>query len=344
MSDIDDLMSDIDDLIFKLKNGSKGCDDRYIDLSTLQFAASPGEMKLSNDREVYYFKRDPKNPRDPKVTHAARQFCKIIGIPFSFFFKNPAAMKREIVDCWKSSLKQEKSSTLGKVRDVKGRAFLRALLPVEHTNISNLDVIEKVADVAGEDFRIEFSFGDEPDDLILHIRFISKDSFQACGETCSYGFSVIASELGASSLCVDTLLYRNESKSSMLASYGGSESFFLSEYVKIQANDLKNLFPQMIDHMKKQLPQIREGIQSAKEFAEKKADVLEILRDLRLYKGLGDRFHRLIFQEVDSDQSVDNRWELSSRIAMLARDFEVKARLRIERAAGSLVGLAFEKN
>lgn len=337
-------MSDVDDLILKLKDSSTGCDDRYIDLNTLEFDAVPGEMKLFNDNETYYFKRDPKNPRDPKVTHAAQQFCKIIGVPFSFLLKNPVAMKKEIVTCWKSRLKQEKSSALGKVRDMKGRLFLRALLPVEHTNISNLDVIEKMADAAGDDFRIEFAFGDGPDDLILHVRFISKETFQACGETCSYGFSVIASELGASPLCVDTLLYRNESKSSMLASYGGTESFFLSEYVKVQANDLRNLFPQMIDHMRGQLPQIREKVQSAKELAKKKTDVLEILRDLRLQKGLGDKFHRMILQEVDSDQSIDNRWELTSKIAMIARDFEVKQRLKIERAAGGLLGLVFEKN
>lgn len=338
------VVANVDELIVKLNNGSKGCEDRYIDLKTLKFDAQPGEMKLFNDSETYFFKNDPKNPRDPKVTHAARQFCKLIGIPFSFLLKNPAGMKKDLVECWKGTLKTEKSSTLGKVRTVKDRLLCRAFLPVEYTNISNVDIMERVADATGDDFKIQFVFGDDLDDLILHVRFISKDSFQACGEECSYGFSVISSELGASPLCVDTMLFRHESNTALLASYGGSESFFYSEYEKIQANDLKNLFPQMIDHMKGQLPQIRENIQSAKELAKKKEDVLELMKELRLRRGLSDRFHRLMAQEVESDQSIDNRWEFSNRVAMLAREFEVKSRLKIERVAGDLIGLGFAKN
>lgn len=337
-------VTDVDELMAKLVNGSRGCEDRFIDLKTLKYHAAPGEMKLYNDNETYHFKSDPKNPRDPKITHAARQFCKIIGVPFSFLLKNPAALKKDLVECWKGTLKTESSSRLGKVRVAKGMTFMRAFLPVEYTNISNVDVMESVVDAIGDDFKIQFVFGDEPDDLILHVRFICKDSFQACGEQCSYGFSVIASELGAGPLSVDTMLFRHESGSALLASYGGSESFFTSEYEKVQANELKNLFPQMIDHLKGQLHQIREKVQSAKELAKKKADVLELLKDLRLRRGLSDRFHRLMAQEVDSDESIDNRWEFSNRVAMLARDFEVKTRLKIERVAGDLVGLGFEKN
>lgn len=337
-------VSNIDELLVKLNNGAMGCQERYLDLKTLQFDAKPGEMKLYNDSETIYFKSDPKNPKNPKVTHAARQFCKMIGVPFSFLLKNPAAMKKDLVECWKGTLKSEKSSALGKVRDVKGQIYARAFLPVEYTNISNVDIMERVADATGDDYQIQFVFGDEPDDLILHVRFISKETFRACDEECSYGFSVIASELGASPLCVDTMLFRHESNSALMSTYGGSESFFYSDYEKIQANDLKTLFPEMIDHMKGQLPDIRESIQSAKELAKKKEDVLDLLKELRLRRGLPDRFHRLMAQDVEGDSSIDNRWEFSNRVAMLAREFEVKTRLKIERVAGDLVGLGFAKN
>ena len=335
-------MGELQSLIGKLKEHNKSCEDKCLDLKTLKFEAKESEMRLYDESKSYYFKNDPKNPKDPKVIHAKKQFSKLLGVPYSFLAKNPDYMKIQMASCWIPTLKPEQAQVLAKLRASKDSCVIRALLPVEFTNISNADIMEMVCEATGDGFRVEFCIGDERDDLIIHARFISKTVFEACGESCSVGFSVIASELGASPLSVDTMLFRNTSKASMIASYSG-ESFFENKYEGIQPDDLKSLFPQLVNRLKTQLPELKDKIQSAKETVEKKEDIRKLLEQLRLKRGLSDKFHTLMYQELEKDGTVHNRWDFVNKMAVLAKDFEVVARLRIEKAAGELVGLIFEK-
>jgi hypothetical protein len=311
----------------------------------LKFEIHENEMKLFNDFHNYYFKNDPKNPRDARIIHAIKQFCGLMGLPYSFFAKNPEYMRRDMVSCWLPSLKPEKSSIMAKLRSTKEKEnyIIRAILPVEYTNITNSQVMDAVAREVLDDYRIDFVIGDEKDELVLHVRFISKEEFEVCGEKCSVGFSVVCSELGASPLTVDTLLYRGQSKGSLLASYGG-ESFFSFEYSKIQKTDLQNLFPPLITHLGEKLTDIKQKIQEAKEHIQKKENIQELLRSLRLVKGLNDKFHTMLFQELEKDDTVKTRWDFVNKMAIIAKDFDVAKRLKIERTAGNLLDLIFRKN
>jgi len=343
-------MSELQTLITRLKEMQKGCEDKCIDLQTLKFEAKESEMRLYEVKsglptalgQSYYFKSDPKNPNDPKITHAAKQFTTLAGVPYSFFSKNPEHMKNQIIGCWLPTLKPEKAQVLVKLRKAQNGSIIRAILPVEFTNISNVDAISALTDAIGEEFTMEFAIGDERDDPILHVRLISNDTFDACGEKCSTGFSIIVSELGASPISVETMLYRVSSKASMIASYGG-EGYFTSNYEGIQSTDLKDLFPKLVNNLKNQLPELKDKIQSAKDMVTKKEDIKELLRGLRLRKGLSEKFHTLLFQELENDQSVANRWDFVNKMSVLAKDFDVVARLRVEKAAGELIGLCFEK-
>lgn len=333
------------EIMLKLKDQTKSCEDKCLDMKNLTFVCEKGEMRLQSTEPFtrYYFKRDPKNPRDPKITHAVRQYCKIIGVPFSFFQKNPEEMKNRMVITWLNSLKSEKATVLAKLRRAGTDYIIRALLPVEYSNISNVEVMDQISAVVGEDFRVEFVIGDERDDLILHIRFISKNTFEISGEKCSYGFSVVMSELGASPLLVDTFLYKEELGTALLASYG-AEPFFSCDYDQIQPNDLKSLFPGLIERLKEQLPQIREVVQTAKETdADHKEDITPILKDLRLQRGLSDKFHTRLGQEVLEDEDVRNKWDVANKMSIIAKDFDVSKRMKIEKAAGNLIGLNFAK-
>jgi hypothetical protein len=154
---------------------------------------------------------------------------------------------------------------------------------------------------------------------------------------------VVCSELGASPLSVDTLLYRGASKASFLAMYGG-ESFFSFEYEKIQKKDLQNLFPPLLKHLREKLTDIKQKIQVAKEHIQKKENTQDLLRSLRLVKGLNDKFHTMIFQELEKDENVKTRWDFVNKMSIIAKEFDVKKRLIIERTAGSLLDLIFPKN
>jgi hypothetical protein len=336
---------DVTQLIARLKDLEQGCVDQCIDLKILKFDIHESEMKLYNDFHNYFFKNDPKNPKDPRTIHAIKQFMALQGVPYSFFSKNPEYMRRDMVSCWLPSLKSEKSSVLGKFRTTKEKSdyIIRALLPVEYTNITNSQIMEAVATEILDDYKIDFVIGDERDDLILHVRFISKEEFDVCGEKCSVGFSVVCSELGASALTVDTLLYRSASKASFLAIYGG-ESFFSFDYEKIQRTDLQNLFPPLITHLRDKLIDIKQKIQVAKEHTQKKENTQDLLRSLRMVKGLNDKFHTMIFQELEKDESVKTRWGFVDKMSIIAKEFDVKKRLIIEKTAGGLLDLIFPKN
>lgn len=334
---------ELETLIGRLKDYQCGCEDKCLDLQQLKFDVKEGEMKLFNDFHSYFFKSDPKNPRDPKIIHAAKQFTTLMGVPYSFFAKNPEWMKNQMVSCWLPTLKPEKATIFAKLRTTKESKdyIIRALLPVEFSNIPNSEILSMVGDAAGDDYRVEFVIGDDRDDLLLHVRFVRKEQFEVCGESCSTGFSIIVSELGAAPVSVETLLFRNASKGAMLATYGG-ESFFESDYSGIQPTTLRELFPRLIGHLADQLTELKNHIHEAKSKITCKEDINMLLKNLRLRKGLSEKFHTLMFQEIEKNP-VENRWDFVNRMSILAKDFDSKARVVIERAAGELINLIFDK-
>ena len=330
-------------LIGRLTEYSKGCEDKCLDFQAVQFEAKESESRLHTPMRSYFFKSDPKNPRDPKIVHALKQFCGICGIPYTFFAKNPEFMKNQIVQTWLTSLKPEKSAVLAKLRITPGGKdyIIRALLPVEFTNIPNAEILTMISDVIGDDFYIDFVIGEDRDDLLLHVRFISKDTFDVGDEVCSTGFSVITSELGAAPISIETMLFRTSSKAAMIAGYSG-ESYFESDYEGIQPSALRELFPRLVQTLKDQLPEIKHSVHSAIDKIQKKEEINDLLRLLRLKKGLGEKFHRLLFQEVENNQ-IESRWDFVNRVSILAKDFDSTARIKIEKASGELIGLIFDK-
>ena len=334
---------ELETLIHRLGDNRGGCEDKCLDLQTLKFETKEGEMRLYNESRSYYFKDDPKNPKDPKVTHAAKQFCTLMGVPHPFFAKNPEFMKNEMVNCWLPTVKPEAATIMAKLRTTKEdcKYIIRAILPVEFANIPDVDIMTMVGDAVGNCFRVEFIIGDGRDDLLLHVRLISNEQFDVCGESCSTGFSIMVSELGDAPVTVETLLFRNASKAAMIASYAGGP-YFESDYIGIQPTDLRTLFPKLISRLTQQLPELKDRIHAAKTKVTKKEDIKELLRTLRLRKGLSDKFHKRMFQEIEKNP-VENRWDFVNRMAILAKDFESRARLKIERVAGELIDLIFEK-
>lgn len=326
----------------KLQKYSETCEDKFLDFQNLQFEAKEGEMKLYSQFRSYFFKNDPEKPKHPKIIHAKKQFCGFMGIPYSFFAKNPEYMKNQMVSCWLPTLKSDKSSVMGKLRKAPTDDYIiRALLPIEYSNISNAEILQTVSEALDNAYKIDFVIGDERDDLIFHVRMVSKETFMVENEECSLGFSVIVSELGAAPISVDTMLFRCSSKSAMVASYSG-ESFFAMEYNGMQPKELKVLFPNLVIHLQDSLPEIRDRVQSAKDLIEQKDDVLDLLRSIRLKKGLSDKFHTLLFQEVEKNP-VENRWDLVNRMSTIAKDFDIVNRIKIEKVAGDLIGFNFEK-
>lgn len=331
-------------LIQRLKDNEKGCENQCLDLQTLKFEAKEGAMRLYNEFHSYWFRHDPKNPRDPRIIHAAKQFCKLMGMPHPFFSKNPDHMKNQMVSTWLPTLKPEKAVILSKMRHVKDNQAdyqIRAILPVEFSPMDNSALMALIGDAIQDTFKTDFIIGDSSDDLILNVRFVSIEFFDVGGEHCHFGFSVIASDLGASPLSVETYLYRGSSKSSIIASYGG-EAYFESDYTGMQPTTISQLFPQLMIRLPDHMKLIRDRVYSARAKVTATEDVAVLLRNLKLRKGIPDKFHILMFQDIEVNP-VGNRWEFANRMSILAKDFDIMTRVKIERAAGEIIDLQFEK-
>lgn len=330
-------------LLEKLEAYQKGCLEKCLDMQSVKFEVKETEMRLFTDEVSYFFKSDPEKPKHPKVVHGPKQFCKIMGIPYTFFAKNPEHMKNQLVSCWLPSLKADKTAVLAKLRKTaqSDKFIIRSLLPVEFTNISNFEILSSMKESVGDGFNMWYAIGDEKDDLVLNVRFVSKDVFEIEEESCTTGFSITVSELGEAPISVDTFLFRLNSKSAMVGTYGG-ESYFETPYEGIQPSTIRDMFPQLVTHLKGQLHELKDNIQSSKELLQKKDDVFELLRNFRIRKGLSEKFHTLLFQDV-TENEITNRWDLAIRISIIAKEFDPVKRVNIEKLAGELVGLTFEK-
>jgi hypothetical protein len=104
------------------------------------------------------------------------------------------------------------------------------------------------------------------------------------------------------------------------------------------------MFPPLINHLRDKLTDIKQKIQVAKELILKKENTRDLLHSLRMVKGLNDKFHTMMFQELEKDESVKTRWDFVNKMSIVAKEFDVKRRLKIEHEAGRLLDLLFKKN
>ena len=335
----------------RLEMWNKSCRDLFLDLRTVTFTATEEEMFLEcQDKSYYdkllYFKTDPQKPRDPKILHAQKQFCKFVGIPHSFFMNNRPQLKMEIVKTWQAGLEADdkKGRCIARIRESDDYCIVRAMVPEVHALIPNHELITIingcVIDPQKKDPNIlEFSKGDDRDDLQLHARYLFGDKFKVCEDDMSVCFSVVASELGASPLIVEALIHMIDSKTSFIASYG-AESFFKSKYEGIQPQQIKDVFPKLIERITQELPEMKNRIESLNKEVDPNEEGLLVCS----WKGIPSKFKRSLFHEISScADDMDTKLDFARHMSLIAKDFDFIKRLQIERAAGEYLNLMFAK-
>jgi hypothetical protein len=334
----------------RLQMWNKSCRDLFVDLRMFDFNADDEEMCLiSQDKEYFdrplYFKVNPENPRDPKIQLAQKQFCKFVGVPHGFFMNNRPALRNEIVKTWQAGLDTDdkKARCIARVRESQEYCVIRALLPEANNLLQNHELMSLIDECSRESvatFFLEFSTGDTRDDLILHARFLSNQSFKVADTECRLGFSITASELGASPLVVDTLLHHTESKTAFIASYG-SEPFFSSKYEGIQAHEIKDMLPNMIERLLNEGSDMKDRIESEFRQVEPHEECIMI----NTWGGIPRKFKRALFHEASAQEDdMRTSWDFARHMCLIAKDFDSQKRLRIERAAGYYLNLAFGKD
>lgn len=334
----------------RLQMWNKSCRDLFMDLRMFDFNADDEEMYLiSQDKEYFdrplYFKVNPENPKDPKIQIAQKQFCKFVGVPHGFFMNNRPALRNEIVKTWQAGLDADdkKARCIARIRESQDYCVIRALVPEANNLLQNhelMTLIEECSRQSPASFFLEFSTGDHRDDLILHARFLSNQSFLVADAECRLGFSVTASELGASPLVIDTLLHQADSKTAYIASYG-SEPFFSSKYEGIQAHEIKDMLPGMIERLLSEGSEMKDRIESELREVEPHEECIKI----NTWGGIPRKFKRSLFHEASAqEEDMRTSWDFARHMCLIAKDFDAQKRLVIERAAGHYLNLAFGKD
>jgi hypothetical protein len=345
------MAKDAIDLAGRLEMWNKSCKDLFVDLRTITFTATDEEMFIEfNDKKYFpkslYFKVDPQKPKDPKTVHAQKQFCKLIGIPHSFFMNNRPQLKMDIVKTWQSGLGADdsKGRCIVRFRESQDYCVIRAFVPETFALIQNHEIIQAInaTFIKVDDPKpnvLEFACGDDRDELILHARYLSGETFKVLGEDVCVGFSVIASEVGASPLIVEALLQHKDSKTGFISSYG-TESFLNAKYESIQPQEIRDIFPKLIERVTSEAPEMKERIEALKE----KISPEEACLEISSWKGIPGKFKRSLFHEVSScPEDMSTRLDFARHMSLIAKDFDSIKRLSIERAAGDYLNLAFSK-
>lgn len=332
-------------LVRRLAEWSSGGRDMFVDLRTVRFRSDDEGMWLEMPEGVVPrrldFKRDPTSPKDPKIVHAQKQLCRLLGVPHSFFASNRPAMRESIVKSMQAGLDadEKKGRSVARVREGASVAMLRALFAERAVAPYAADVVSSIRKALDGNGYIEFAFGDGKDDLILHVRFVTDDRVPFKDAEYRMAFDLIFSELGACPMSIDALVHDPVHKTSFAALYGG-DPFFTSKYVGLQAQQVSEMIPTLLERLRGEDDEIGAALRSANEGVYSvRQDCLNICRS----KGLNAAMRKALFYEVEQAGDIDTKLDLARHVALVAKDFDSLKRLALERAAGRYVNLVFSR-
>jgi hypothetical protein len=130
-----------------------------------------------------------------------------------------------------------------------------------------------------------------------------------------------------------------DSKTSFIASYG-SESFFKSKYEGIQPQQIKDVFPKLIECINQEMPEMITRITAING----KVDPNEECAIISSWKGLPTKFKRSLYHEASKcGEDMSTKLDFARHMSLIAKDFDFLKRLIIERAAGEYLNLMFSK-
>ena len=339
---------DTDTLIERLKGWNKSCRDLFIDIKNITFHADDEDMYLCfEDKSVYandiYFKKDPENPKDPKVLHASKQFCKALGVPHGFFMKNRPTLKCNFVKTWQAGLnsdKPEKNQYIARIRESKSVSMLRALVPVSYCTLQNYELVSIIKETV-PDINLEYVTGDNKDDINFHARFLFNEGHRLFGDTpVQIGFILQSSELGDKPLTLDVALYDINRSIYFINTYG-TDPFFNSKYTGIQAKQIKDVFPSMVDRIKEEFQSMFENVESVYRPIVAEDEALKVSK----WSGVSAAFKKALYHQIsECGEDINNTWDFAGHMSLVAKDFDVTTRIKIERVAGRYLNLVFPRN
>jgi hypothetical protein len=192
---------------------------------------------------------------------------------------------------------------------------------------------------------LEFVYGDDKDSLVLHARFLFNKEYRLFDTPVYLGFSMLASDLDASPLVIDIFLHDKTHATSYISTYGG-DPFFKSKYEGIQAKQIKDVFPQMLNRIDTEaqdmLSRVENKVKSCLEegiFCAE-AECVSLMRA----KGFSGKIKKAIYHQIaECANEIKTPWDIAMHVGLVSKDFDSIKRLDIERGIGKYLQLSFAK-
>jgi len=162
------------------------------------------------------------------------------------------------------------------------------------------------------------------------------------GDEVNLGIDIVSSELGATPMTVNLLLYRQVCKNGAIAVYE-EKPYFYFDYSSAFIVDVKDLLT--ISGMRIQADRdyfFSRAIESSKTpitIEQGKALITEMVKANTINKGVAIR----AINELDRT-GASTAWEMVNALTAAARGFRDPLRLKYESSAGALLGLRFARN
>lgn len=291
------------------------------------------EANSNGDRKVTLVKGAQKfSVSDP---HAKKQLCGLIRYPAKVFDENEPALNMRIMA---ERLRGVRASNhLVKWVDGDDGRELRAVLPHPYTSIRDQDLVKIAIDSFPD---VQFN---KPslDSYTTTMRLVSpRDEFDIEGEKLRLAANLSCSEVGDSKLVVDTMIFVPRCTNGNIVTWG-SARYFTHNYREVQANDLRDVYSNLLTRYRLELENIRRLLVAASRKKYTHDQVVEMWNRLKVHRSASKGF----IEEIESgfvleaETTQKSHWELVQHITQKAQDLPAEQRIRHEVFAGMLLEL-----
>lgn len=272
---------------------------------------------------------------------SSRQLCRASGIPFGVFRKASEKLSQDMFKEFSPGMKDPQVKLA--LKNLGGaKSIVRGILPMDYPDIRNSQILRSFQNL-GTPFEVESAnWQDQKNPTILRTRlifpafnrFIQNDDMKI-------GLDITSSELGACPLQVNLLLFKEICKNGAIASYGRKPYFFF-DYGGTLSVDLGDVFEAAMARATNDVDGFMLRVDEAAQTPITKAQA-HVLLQSAVEKGALNKGVVLKTMGTLEKDGCNNVWDLVNALTAQARGFRDILRLKYETAAGSLLGLVFDR-
>jgi hypothetical protein len=341
-----DTYGELEYLANTLRGYHEECVESVVDLSGATFHCTDTSMYIQlRDtpfaRKELHFRINPHDPDDDLATHAHKQLCRVVGVPYKFFKDNRPSMRETIVNTWLTGLVPgaEDSLRMFRVRNCREYTVVRAIIPHNMVDYPNYRAVSSLIK-DGRDFGMVMasSVGDEMDALATEVAVKIGDPIEWGGRLYRMGMVMTISDLATEPIVVEGKIIADGDSEAFTVSFDYEHMLELP-YTAMSHGDidkvlsglskqLMDLRPMLVDHMMQAHSMEFRGLEESTEM------VCSTIKSASVVKKIRREFLR-----TDAHEQYGTALDFARGLASLAKSYSGKPRNLLEKTAGSFLGL-----